>query len=221
MFNNAEPIDIFTVSEQLKKDGKFDSVGGDLYLISLTEKITSSAHIEHHARIIQEKYVQRKLIEISSQIIENAYDDTADIFKLLDQTETEIFKVTEGVLNSEYKDAKSLVMEAVAQIEKRKGQQGLSGVPTGFREVDELTSGLNPSDLIILAARPGMGKTAFVLSMARNMAVQHKVPVAVFSLEMPSVQLITRLIVGETGLDNDKIKKELCLPTSGITYMLK
>ncbi|MGV4528845.1 replicative DNA helicase [Ornithobacterium rhinotracheale] len=207
LFNNAEPIDIFTVSEQLKKDGKFDSVGGDLYLISLTEKITSSAHIEHHARIIQEKYVQRKLIEISSQIIENAYDDTADIFKLLDQTETEIFKVTEGVLNSEYKDAKSLVMEAVAQIEKRKGQQGLSGVPTGFREVDELTSGLNPSDLIILAARPGMGKTAFVLSMARNMAVQHKVPVAVFSLEMPSVQLITRLIVGETGLDNDKIKK--------------
>lgn len=161
------------------------------------------------------------MIEISSQIIENAYDDTADIFKLLDQTETEIFKVTEGVLNSEYKDAKSLVMEAVAQIEKRKGQQGLSGVPTGFREVDELTSGLNPSDLIILAARPGMGKTAFVLSMARNMAVQHKVPVAVFSLEMPSVQLITRLIVGETGLDNDKIKKELCLPTSGITYMLK
>lgn len=207
LFNESKPIDLFTVSSQLKKDGKFEAVGGDLYLIELTEKVSSSAHIEYHARIIQEKYVLRKLIEISSNIIDKAYEETTDIFNLLDESESEIFKITDGSLKSEYQDSKSLVYQAIEQIKAMSKKEGLSGIPSGFKEIDKITSGFHPSDLVILAARPGMGKTAFVLSMAKNVAVDYQIPVAIFSLEMSSVQLITRLIVGETGIDNDKIKK--------------
>ncbi|MBV7440874.1 replicative DNA helicase [Weeksellaceae bacterium TAE3-ERU29] len=207
LFNDSQPIDLLTVSNQLKKDGKFDSVGGDLYLIGLTEKVSSSAHIEYHARVIQEKYVLRKLIEISSNIIDKAYNETTDIFDLLDESESEIFKITDGSLKSEYQDSKSLVYQAIEEIKAMSKKEGLSGIPSGFKDIDKITSGFHPSDLVILAARPGMGKTAFVLSMAKNVAVDYEIPVAVFSLEMSSVQLIKRLIVGETGIDNDKIKK--------------
>lgn len=207
LFNESEPIDLLTVSNQLRKNGDYDSIGGNYYLVGLTQKVASSAHIEFHARVIQEKYVLRKLIEISSSIIDKAYDETTDIFELLDESESEIFKITDGSLKSEYKDSKSLVYQAIEQIKAMSEKEGLSGVPSGFRDVDKITSGFHPSDLVILAARPGMGKTAFVLSMAKNITVDYKIPVAVFSLEMSSIQLITRLIVGETGIDNEKIKK--------------
>lgn len=207
LFKESQPIDLLTVSTQLRKNGDYEGVGGNYYLVGLTQKVASSAHIEFHARIIQEKYVMRKLIEISSNIIDKAYDETTDIFDLLDESETEIFKITDGSLKSEYKDSKSLVYEAITQIKKMSEREGLSGVPSGFSGIDKITSGFHASELIILAARPGMGKTAFVLSMARNITVDYKIPVAVFSLEMSSTQLITRLIVGETGIDNDKIKK--------------
>ena len=207
LFNESQPIDLLTVSNQLRKDGKLDSVGGDYYLIGLTQKVSTSAHIEFHARVIQEKYVLRKLIEISSNIIDKSYDDTTDIFELLDEAESEIFKITDGSLKSSYMDSKTLVFQAIEQIKAMSEKEGLSGVPSGFTEIDKITSGWQASDLVILAARPGMGKTAFVLSMAKNIAVDNKMPVAVFSLEMSSVQLITRLIVGETGIKSDKIKK--------------
>lgn len=207
LFNESQPIDLLTVSNQLRKDGKLESVGGDYYLIGLTQKVSSSAHIEFHARVIQEKYVLRKLIEISSNIIDKSYDDTTDIFELLDESESEIFKITDGSLKSSYMDSKTLVYQAIEQIKAMSQKEGLSGVPSGFTQVDKITSGWQNSDLIILAARPGMGKTAFVLSMAKNIAVDYKMPVAVFSLEMSSVQLITRLIVGETGIQSDKIRK--------------
>lgn len=207
LFNESQPIDLLTVSNQLRKDGKLEAIGGDYYLIGLTQKVSSSAHIEFHARIIQEKYVLRKLIEISSNIIDKSYDETTDIFELLDESESEIFKITDGSLKSSYMDSKTLVFQAIEQIKAMSQKEGLSGVPSGFTQVDKITSGWQKSDLIILAARPGMGKTAFVLSMAKNIAVDYKMPVAVFSLEMSSVQLITRLIVGETGIQSDKIRK--------------
>lgn len=207
LFNESQPIDLLTVSNQLRKDGKLEAVGGDYYLIGLTQKVSSSAHIEFHARVIQEKYIFRKLIEISSNIIDKSYDETTDIFELLDESESEMFKITDGSLKSSYVDSKSLVIQAIENIKAMGHKEGLSGIPSGFRDIDKITSGWQPSDLIVLAARPGMGKTAFVLSMARNITVDYDIPVAVFSLEMSSVQLITRLIVGETGISADKIKK--------------
>ena len=207
LFNDSQPIDLLTVSNQLRKDGKLEAVGGDYYLIGLTQKVSSSAHIEFHARVIQEKYVLRKLIEISANIIDKSYDETTDIFELLDESESEIFKITDGSLKSSYMDSKSLVFQAIENIKSMSEKEGLSGVPSGFTQVDKITSGWQDSDLVILAARPGMGKTAFVLSMAKNITVDHNIPVAVFSLEMSSVQLITRLIVGETGIKSDKIRK--------------
>lgn len=207
LFNESQPIDLLTVSNQLRKDGKLEAIGGDYYLIGLTQKVSSSAHIEFHARVIQEKYVLRKLIEISSNIIDKSYDDTTDIFELLDESESEIFKITDGSLKSSYTDSKTLVYQAIEQIKAMSEKEGLSGVPSGFTQVDKITSGWQNSDLVILAARPGMGKTAYVLSMAKNITVDYEIPVAVFSLEMSSVQLITRLIVGETGIKSDKIRK--------------
>ncbi|MEO2062027.1 MAG: replicative DNA helicase [Christiangramia sp.] len=206
LFDNSEAIDLLTVSNQLKKDGNFDKVGGDYYLIQLTQKVSSSAHIEFHARIILQKYIQRSLIKISSEIIEEAYDEGTDVFDLLDNAEAKLYEVTQGNIQRSTETAQSLVMQAKKKIQEISNKEGLSGIPSGFEKLDELTSGWQPSDLIIVAARPGMGKTALTLSMARNMAVDQSVPVAFFSLEMSSVQLITRLISSETGLSSEKLR---------------
>ena len=207
LFQNSEPTDLLTVSNQLRKDGKLEIVGGDFYLIGLTQKVASSAHIEYHARIILQKYIQRKLISISSDIIENAYDETMDVFDLLDLAEGKLFEVTQGNLKKGSEDAGDLVKQALKKIQDISNQEGMSGLATGFTKLDALTSGWQPSDLIIIAARPGMGKTAFVISMAKNMAIQFNNPVAVFSLEMSSVQLIMRMISSETGLTSEKLRK--------------
>jgi replicative DNA helicase len=180
--------------------------GGDFYLIQLTQKISSSAHIEFHSRIILQKFIQRSLIRISSEIIEESYDETTDVFDLLDRAESKLYEVTQGNIKRSSETAQSLVLQAKKRIEEIAGQEGLSGVATGFDKLDKITSGWQPSDLIIIAARPAMGKTAFVLSMARNMAIDFGMPVALFSLEMASVQLITRLISSETGLSSEKLR---------------
>ncbi|TXD52552.1 MULTISPECIES: replicative DNA helicase [unclassified Polaribacter] len=207
LFQNSEPIDILTVSNLLKKNGKLEFVGGDFFLIRLTQKVASSAHIEFHARIILQKYIQRKLISISSEIIENAYDDGTDVFELLDDAEAKLFEVTQGNLKKSSEDAGSLVKQALKKIQEIGNSEGMSGLETGFTKLDALTSGWQPSDLVIIAARPGMGKTAFVISMAKNMAIDFGHGVAVFSLEMSSVQLITRMISSETGLTSEKLRK--------------
>ena len=207
LFQNSEPTDLLTVSNQLRKNGKLDFAGGDFYLIGLTQKVASSAHIEFHARIIIQKYIQRKLISISSEIIEQSYDETADVFDLLDEAESKLFEVTQGNLKKSSESAKDLVKQAVNKIQEIGNQEGMSGLETGFTKLDALTSGWQPSDLIIIAARPGMGKTAFVISMAKNMAIDFNHPVALFSLEMSSVQLITRMISSETGLTSEKLRK--------------
>jgi replicative DNA helicase len=147
------------------------------------------------------------MIRVSSNIIDKSFDETTDVFDLLDEAEQELFEVAHSNIVKNYQSAKDLIRLAIARIEEISKKEGLSGVPSGFTELDRITAGWQPSDLIILAARPGMGKTAFVLSMARNMAVDHKTPVAVFSLEMAAVQLITRLISSETGLNSEKLRK--------------
>src|SRR6056297_470513 len=206
LFEESQPVDLLTVSSQLKKSGKLESIGGDFYLIKLTQKVASSAHIEFHARIILQKYIQRSLIKISNEIIEEAYDESTDVFDLLDAAESKLYDVTQGNLKRSAETAQNLVIQAKKRIEEIANKEGLSGVPSGFDKVDKLTSGWQPSDLIIIAARPGMGKTALTLSMAKNMAVNHNIPVAFFSCEMSSVQLITRLISSETGLSSEKLR---------------
>ena len=206
LFKNAQPIDLLTVSADLRKNGKLESVGGDYYLVQLTQKVSSSAHIEFHARIILQKYIQRSLIRISNEIIESSYKESVDVFDLLDEAESKLYDVSQGNIKKSSDTAQNLVMLAKKKIEEIANKDGLSGVATGFQKLDLLTSGWQPSDLIIIAARPGMGKTALTLSMARNMAVTQKTPVAFFSLEMSSVQLITRLISAETGLSSEKLR---------------
>ncbi len=206
LFENSEPVDLLTVSAQLKKEGNLEVVGGEFYLIQLTQKVSSSAHIEFHARIILQKYIQRSLIKISNEIIEESYDEATDVFDLLDNAESKLYEVTQGNIKRSSETAQNLVIQAKKRIEEIANKEGLSGVPSGFTQLDKLTSGWQPSDLIIVAARPGMGKTALTLSMARNMAVEHNIPVAFFSCEMSSVQLITRLISSETGLSSEKLR---------------
>ena len=206
LFETSEPVDLLTVSSQLKRDGQLEAAGGDFYLVKLTQKVASSAHIEFHARIILQKFIQRSLIKISNEIIEDAYDEGTDVFDLLDNAEAKLYDVTQGNLKRSAETAQNLVIQAKKRIEEIANKEGLSGIPSGFDKLDKLTSGWQPSDLVIVAARPGMGKTALTLSMARNIAVNSEIPVAFFSLEMSSVQLITRLISSETGLSSEKLR---------------
>ena len=206
LFHDSQPIDLLTVSAELRKVGKLEAVGGEFYLVQLSQRVASSAHIEFHARIILQKFIQRSLIRISNEIIETAYKDSTDVFDLLDEAESKLYDVTQGNIKKSSETAQNLVLEAKKRIEDISKREGLSGVSTGFEKLDKLTSGWQPSDLIIIAARPGMGKTALTLSMARNMAVTKEIPVAFFSLEMSSVQLITRLISSETGLSSEKLR---------------
>lgn len=207
LFGDSQPVDILTVANLMRKNGDLAAIGGEYYLVELSQKVSSSAHSEFHARIIVQKHIQREMIRVASKIITNAFDETTDVFDLLDQAEQDLFEVAHGNVVKNYESAHDLIKEAISKIEEISNQEGLSGVPSGFSKVDRVTSGWQPSDLIILAARPGMGKTAFVLSMARNISVDHGKAVAVFSLEMSSVQLITRLISSETGLSSEKLRK--------------
>ena len=207
LFRESEPIDLLTVSADLKKNKNFETVGGDFYLIGLSQKVSSSAHIEYHSRIIQQKFIQRKLITISNEIISKSYNESTDVMDLLDEAESKLYDIAQNNIKGSSETAQNLVIQAKNRIEEIGNREGsLSGISTGFEKLDRLTSGWQPSDLIIVAARPGMGKTALALSMARNISVQKKIPVAFFSLEMSSVQLITRLISAETGLSSDKLR---------------
>jgi len=178
LFEKSQPIDIVTVYEALNKTGQLESIGGIGYLVDLSNKVSSAANLEYHARIIAQKFIQRELIRVSTTVINDSFEDTKDVFDLLDDAESSLFDITQQNLNRSYEQLGSLAVEAQKQIEvvsKREG--GLLGVPSGFNELDKITSGWQNSDLIIVAARPGMGKTAFTLAMARNAAVDHRRPV--------------------------------------------
>ena len=208
VFNRSEPVDILTITAELRKRGELDLVGGAYYISYLTNRVASSANIVFHARIISQKHILRELIRISSVTIREAYEESSDVFDLLDKAERDLFTIAEGNIRKDFSSMSDVIKESIESIEAaRKTQDGVSGVPTGFIALDRVTSGWQKSDMIVLAARPGMGKTAFVLSMARNMAVDYNVPVAVFSLEMSSIQLVNRLISGETGIRGEKIRR--------------
>jgi replicative DNA helicase len=208
LFEKSEPIDILTVTNELKKSGELDIVGGPFVITQLTSRVASAANIEYHSRIILQKHIQRELIRISSETIKDAYEDTSDIFFLLDRAEKNLFDVAQGNIQRNYKEMSSMVSEAYKQIEAAlKHGTGISGVESGFSDLDRITSGWQKSDLVVIAARPGMGKTAFVLSLARNAAISFKKPIAFFSLEMSSVQLVQRMIASETGIPAEKLKK--------------
>jgi replicative DNA helicase len=208
LFNKSEPIDLLTVTEQLRKEGKLEMMGGSHRVAELTTRVASSANVEFHARIIAQKYIQRELIRVSSEIVTKAYEETTDVFDLLDEAEKRLFEVAEGNIRKSYESMGVVMKQALEDIDAaRNNEDGVSGVPSGFHDLDKITGGWQRSDMIVLAARPGMGKTAFVLSMARNMAVDHQIPVAVFSLEMSAVQLVQRLISSETEISSDKFRK--------------
>ena len=208
LFNNSKPVDILTVSEELKRMNALDSVGGMIYISQLTNNISSSSNTEFHARIIAEKFIKRSLISISNNIIGDAFNDTIDIFDLLNTAEEKLFNVTEGTLRKSYDKMSILIKGALDNIEVlRQKEDGLSGVPSGFSKLDRVTSGWQNSDLVIVAARPGMGKTAFALSMARNIAINHEKAIGFFSLEMSSEQLVSRLIASEAELSASKLRR--------------
>ncbi|MDR2286152.1 MAG: replicative DNA helicase [Prevotellaceae bacterium] len=202
-----EAIDIYTVAAELKKTDNLEFVGGAYYLSELTGRIGSAAHIEYHAKIIAQKYIQRQLIEISSEIQRESFDDKIDVNDLLDSAQQKIFEIAERNMKNEAKPVSAIIEKAIGEMEIASARSdGFSGVPSGFTSLDRLTSGWQPSDLIIVAARPSMGKTAFVLSMARSITVDFNKAVAFFSLEMQDVQLIKRLMISETGISSEKIK---------------
>lgn len=208
LFERSEPIDILTVTNELKKSGELDIVGGPYAITQLTNRVASAANIEFHSRIILQKHIQRELIRISAETIKDAYEDTSDVFLLLDKAEKNLFEVAQGNIRRNYQEMSTMVSEAYKQIEAaRLHGTGVTGVQSGFTDLDRITSGWQKSDLIIVAARPGMGKTAFVLSLARNAAISFNRPIALFSLEMSSVQLVQRMISSETGIPSDKLRK--------------
>ena len=202
-----DPIDIFTVSDELTKRGQIDEVGGMAYLSQLSLKIGAAAHIEYHTKVLLQKFIQRELISISYEVQKAAFDDTLPVDDLVDTAEEKILSLAEKNMRRETAPIQDVINDAIGEIEEnQKREDNLSGVPSGYTGIDEVTFGWQKSDLIILAARPSVGKTAFVLTMARNMAVDHNIPVALFSLEMPATQLVKRIMVSETGLSTDKIR---------------
>ena len=208
LFEKTSPVDILTVVAQLRQTGELEMIGGAYYVTELTNRVASAANIEYHSRIIIQKYIQRELIRISSDIINSAFEDTSDVFDLLDKAEKNLFEIAQNNLRRDSRMMDDLVHEALKDIEALKDKKdGLTGVPSGFTDLDRMTSGWQKSDLVIIAARPAMGKTAFVLTCARNAAVDFNKPVVVFSLEMSSVQLVNRLISGETEIEQEKIRK--------------
>jgi len=205
LYEGNHPVDLMTVIQELKKTERLGSAGGDHYIIDLTMGVSSSAHIEYHVRVILEKFILRSLINVSANVIDSSYKESTDVFELLDKAEQSFFEITNGTIKKGFDTANTLVKQAIETIKSLKDKEGISGIPSGFRDIDKETGGWQKSDLIIIAARPAMGKTAFLLSMARNIAVQYKIPLALFSLEMASVQLITRMIASETGISSEKL----------------
>ena len=208
-----EPVDILTVTEQLKKRGELDEVGGPFYIAQLSGKVASSAHIEYHARIIAQKYLARQLITFTSEIQSKAFDETIDVDDLMQESEGKLFEISQRNMKKDYTQINPIISEAYELLQKAAARtDGLSGLESGFHALDKMTSGWQNSDLIIIAARPAMGKTAFVLSMAKNIAVNFKNPVALFSLEMSNVQLVNRLIVNVCEIPGEKIKSGQLAP---------
>ncbi len=206
----SQPIDILTVVEELRKKEELEMVGGPYYVTKLTNTVVSSANIDAHSRIILQKFIQRELIRISGETISDAYEDSTDVFDLLDAAESKLFEITNNHLRKDYNSIDSVLVQAVQRIEDLRNQaEDISGVPSGFPSIDKVTFGWQKTDLIILAARPAVGKTAFALNLARNAALHPTRPaaVAVFSLEMSAGQLVQRILSAESEIWLEKISR--------------
>ena len=201
----GDAVDMLTVTQELRNKNEIAEIGGAGYIAQLSNKIASAAHIDFHARIIAQKFIQRELIRVTSDIQRSAYDNTQDVYQLLDQSEQELFSIASGTIKKEIIPIPQILDDAIDKIQEAKTKE-FNGVPSGFPSIDKVTQGWQKGDLVIIAARPSMGKTAFTLSMARNMAADYQQGVAFFSLEMPSIQLVNRLIVSETEIDHNTIK---------------
>ena len=201
------PIDMLTVTEQLRNDGTLEEAGGPLRISELTGRVSSAANVEFHARIVAQKYIARELIRFSSMVQQKAFDESIDVYDLMQEAEGSLFEISKNTLKRDVVQIDPIISEALKKIqEASNNESGLSGLQTGFHDLDKKTSGWQNSDLVIIAARPAMGKTAFVLSMAKNMAVDFSIPVAMFSLEMSNLQLVNRLISNVCELESEKIK---------------
>ena len=211
LVKNHVPVDIVTVTSKLREKGNLEVVGGSSVLAGFTEKVGSAANLEYYIRILKQKAIQRDLITASYQILKDSFDDSIVVDELIDKSESRIYDATRSIARREVQDIGSILKYVVADIEEQQKSTGLGGVPSGYPSIDRVTNGWQPSDLVIIAARPSVGKTAFALNIARNAAVDHHMPVAVFSLEMSCAQLAKRLVVSETGLSGDKIKGSIKL----------
>lgn len=202
-----QPIDLMTVVEKLKSLGTLEEAGGPAYIAELTRKVSSTAHLQYHAQIVAQKATARELIAMAARIENNAYDETQDVEQLMGAAEAEIFEISQRAQKRDVTQIDPVIQEAFARMARASKNEGnISGIPSGFHDLDKITSGWQKSDLVIIAARPAMGKSAFVLSMAKNMAVNYNIPVAIFSLEMPNVQLANRLLMNVCEIDGEKIK---------------
>ena len=204
---NQRPIDMMTVTEQLRQNGTLKEVGGAIHITELTARVFSAANIEFHAKIIAQKHLARRLISFASEIETQAFDESNDVEELLQMAEGKLFDISQNQLKREVTQVDPVLNQTLEQIQiAANTQTGLSGLQTGYKDLDRMTSGWQNSDLIIIAARPAMGKTAFVLSMAKNMAIDFNIPIAIFTLEMANVQLVKRLISNVADLEGEKIK---------------
>ncbi len=200
------PIDIVTMTSKLREKGNLEAVGGAAYLAGLSQRVGAAAHMEYYIRILKQKTIQRDLITASHEILRQSYDDSVKVDDLIDVAQTKVYDAIKNNVKKEVQDIGSIINEVMKDIEEAQNVTGFTGVPSGFLSLDRITQGWQKSDLIILAARPSVGKTAFSLNIARNAAVDHHMPVAIFSLEMSSTQLGKRLVTTESGLSADKIK---------------
>ena len=206
LVNEHAALDLLSVSQKLKDTGKLEAVGGTVFLVQLSQKVGAAAHIEYYIRILKQKCIQRELITASYEILKTSYDDAVNVDDLIDQAQTKVFAAIQNNVKKDVQEIGKVINDALEDIQKLQNSSGLSGVPSGFESLDKITQGWQASDLIILAARPSVGKTAFVLNLARNAAVDFNMPVAIFSLEMPSIQLAKRMMVSETRLSADKFR---------------
>jgi len=208
--NKSQPIDILTVVEELRSKEELDLIGGPYFVTKLTNSVVSAANIEAHSRIILQKFIQRELIRISGEIISDAYEDSTDVFDLLDQAESKMYEVTSKHLKNNYESIDAVLVKTIQRIEDlRHRNEDITGVPSGFPTLDKVTYGWQNTDLIILAARPAVGKTAFALNLARNAALdpRRQTPVALFSLEMSAAQLVQRILSAESEIFLEKISR--------------
>jgi len=203
----GRPADLVTVTETLRQQGRLEDVGGLAYVTTLAQSVPTAANVEYYARIVEEKSILRRLIREATRIIQNSYEAADEAAAILDEAEQGILRISQYRNNSGFVPIKDLISAAYDRIEylyQNKG--GVTGIPTGFKDLDRLTAGLQPSDLIIIAARPSMGKTSFALNVALHVALEVKIPVAIFSLEMSREQLILRMLSSEAGIDGQRLR---------------